>query len=57
MSELYNVSTPLIISLREREREGESHLLHLVTEQWLPLQSLFLLHNLINPVPSNVRPT
>lgn len=54
MSELYNVSTPDNLALAICGRERESHLLHLVREQWLPLQCLFLLHNLITVLSSNM---
>lgn len=54
MSELYNVSTPDNLALGIFGSERESHLLHLVTEQWLPLQCLLLLDNLITALTSTV---
>lgn len=54
MSELYNVSTPDNLALAIFGSERESHLLHLVTEQWLPLQCLLLLDNLITVLTSTV---
>lgn len=54
MSELYNVSTPDNLALAICGRERGSHLLHLVTEQWLPLRCLFLLLSFITVLTSNV---
>lgn len=54
MSELYNVSTLDNLVLAFFGRERESHLLHLVTEQWLPPQCLFLLDNFITVLTSPV---
>lgn len=51
MSELYNVSTPDNLALAICGRERGSHLLHLVTEQWLPP---FLLHSFLTVLTSNV---
>lgn len=54
MSVFYNVSTPDNIAPAICGRQRGTHLLHLVTEQCLPLKSHFLLHNLATVLTSNL---